>query len=128
LASYFRIDCSSFRTFDKSLKTTSFPSVSAALVEAHSRRLPLFDFVTSEGNRKSVRDKLAHNEAIGAGVLNLSIRNGRLIGGGEELGLIAGPAISLSNALDRRVQDLRETIADFLSTFVFEARKQGTQA
>lgn len=127
LASYFRIDCSSFRTFDKSLKTTSFPSVSAALVEVHRKRLPLFDFVASEGNRKSVRDRLAHYEAISAGFLNLSIRNGQLFGGGEELGLETGNAISLSNALDQRVQDLRETVADFLCTFVSEARKLEAQ-
>ncbi|ABD26534.1 hypothetical protein Saro_2095 [Novosphingobium aromaticivorans DSM 12444] len=127
LASYFRIDCNSFRTFDRSLKTTIFPSVSAALVEVHRTRLPLFDFVASEGNRKSVRDKLAHYEAISAGFLNLSIRNGQLVGGGEELGLATGHTISLSHALDRRVQDLRETVKDFLYTFVSEARKLEAQ-
>jgi hypothetical protein len=84
LASYFKTEASSFRTFPKSIANSKMPDVAKSLCEAHARHVQALAFVLAEG-RKSVRHRIAHYDFVSAGCVNLTPQGFFLAGGGEEL-------------------------------------------
>lgn len=87
ISTYFKNDFHSFRKLGGFLENLDRPAVTTRLVELHKKYREEFDFVLSDGNRKSVRDKISHYEYVPVGCINLSQRGFMLVGGGEELGL-----------------------------------------
>ena len=122
LAAYFLSDHHSFNSFPKALSRAKPIAVASALAEAHRRNHAKFDYVLSHGDRKSTRDLLSHYEYISAGTLNLSRHGFLMFGGGEHLGMAAGPwEGGLSAVIRKRADDLNECISDMLLSFVTAA-------
>lgn len=119
ICTYFKNDFHSFRRLNDFLSKQNKPLLTTPLIELHDKYSAEFDFVLSEGNRKSIRDKISHYEYVPVGFINLSQRGFMLAGGGEELG-IGGKNGStlLSEVLLRHVTNLRNCIRDFVNTYV----------
>ena len=85
----------------------------------------MFEFVLSEGNRKSLRDKISHYEYVPVGTINLSQRGFFLAGGGEELGTL-NPigTVMLSEILDGHVANLKGCIREMIYQFVDSLRSE----
>ena len=122
LAAYFRNDHHSFRHLPRLLKKAKPAAVAEAISAVIERRSVRFDFVLSAPGESSVRDRIAHYEFVPAGVMNISYRGFVLMGGGEELGLGASPAL-LGDVLARRTEDLFGCIAELVSVLVSESAK-----
>lgn len=125
LCTYFKNDFHSFRKLGGFLENLKPASVSHSLLPVHAKYSPLFEFVLSEGDRKSVRDKISHYEYVPVGVINLSQRGFVLAGGGEQLGLtgMAGP-VMLSEVLDTHVGNLRACVREMIFRFVDSIRAE----
>jgi hypothetical protein len=117
ICTYFRNDFHSFRTLGEFLQSRNPGHVSRLLIPLHAKHSEHFAFVLSEGNRKSLRDKISHYEYVPAGCVNLSRRGFVLAGGGEELGLSAESG-SLSEVLDRRVVRLNQCVREMVFGYV----------
>jgi hypothetical protein len=119
ISTYFKNDFHSFKRFGEFLGKQNKPLLTTPLVALHAQYSAEFDFVLSEGNRKSIRDKISHYEYVPVGCINLSQRGFMLAGGGEELGVGGenGSAL-LSEVLQRHVTNLRSCIRDFLNAYV----------
>lgn len=122
LAAYFRNDHHSFRHLPKLLKKAKPTAVAEAISAVIEKRSASFDFVLSAPGERSVRDRIAHYEFVPAGAMNISSRGFVLMGGGEELGLGASPAV-LGDVLARRTEDLFGCIAELVSVLVSESAK-----
>lgn len=122
LAAYFRNDHHSFRHLPKLLKKAKPTAVAEAISAVIEKRSVSFDFVLSAPGENSVRDRIAHHEFVPAGVINISARGFILMGGGEELGLQAGP-VPLGEVLARRTEELLACISELLATLAAEAAK-----
>jgi hypothetical protein len=97
--------------------------VTQGLISVHAKYSPLFDFVLSEGNRKSLRDKISHYEYVPVGTINLSQRGFVLAGGGEQLGLSHSMgAVTLSEVLDIHVSNLKCCVREMIYRFVDSVR------
>lgn len=123
LAIYFKNDFHSFRRFDNFLAGANPQRVAAPLREAHGRHVANFDFVLSESERRSTRDRISHYEFVPAGVVNISKRGFVLAGGGENLLPHSGsPIPTLRQVLQSHATNLQNCIDDFLDTFVAASR------
>jgi hypothetical protein len=122
LASYFKTEASSFRTFPKSITNSKMPDVAKSLCEAHARHVQALAFVLAEG-RKSVRHRIAHYDFVSAGCVNLTPQGFFLAGGGEELAPPGHPrGATLAAALDERLDRLHVCVDDMIDSFVEAAR------
>lgn len=120
---YFRNDFHSFRTLGTFLGKLKQGEVTQGLISVHAKYSPLFDFVLSEGNRKSLRDKISHYEYVPVGTINLSQRGFVLAGGGEQLGLSHSTgAVTLSEVLDSHVSNLKCCVREMIYRFVDSVR------
>ena len=119
ISAYFRNDFHSFRKLNYFLQKQSPDSITSPLISLHQKYGPLFEFVLSEGNRKSVRDKISHYEYVSVGTINLSQRGFMLAGGGEQLNAAntRGP-VMLSEIIDSHIANLRACIREMIFGFV----------
>ncbi len=126
LCCYFRNEFHSFRQLGEFLKKQKPADITQPIIAAHEKYLELFDFVLSDGERKSLRDIISHYEYVGVGCINLSQRGFVLVGGGEELA-ISGPneTVLLSDVLDGHMSNMRACINEILVTYVDTLRSKG---
>ncbi|WP_179153264.1 hypothetical protein [Chromohalobacter israelensis] len=119
ISAYFKNDFHSFRKFGGFLQKQNRTVATARLIELHKKYSAEFDFVLSDGDRKSIRDKISHYEYVPVGCINLSQRGFMLAGGGEELGIGGknGSAL-LSEVLNRHVTNLRGCVREFINAYV----------
>ncbi len=119
ICAYFKNDFHSFRKLGRFLENLNRPVVTKPLIDLHRKYSTKFDFVLSDGNRKSVRDKISHYEYVPVGCINLSQRGFMLVGGGEELGLGENKgAILLSEVLQNHVTNIRACIQELITSYV----------
>jgi hypothetical protein len=119
ICTYFRNDFHSFRKLASFLDKSAPILLGRSLSPLITRYCEKFDFVLSEGTRKSVRDKISHYEYVPAGTINLGPHGFMFIGGGEELGVSGNFADTrLTAALNRHLGDLRECISEVTVAFV----------
>ncbi|KIX22448.1 hypothetical protein SY27_00935 [Flavobacterium sp. 316] len=90
ICSYFMQDYNSFRTLGEFLKKINRPIVAEPLITLHEKYSQNFDFVLSDGERKSVRDIISHYEFVSVGTINLSKRGIVIAGGGKNEFIIYG--------------------------------------
>jgi hypothetical protein len=119
ISAYFKNEFHSFKKFSEFLRKQNRPLLTTRLIELHARYSVEFEFVLSDGDRKSIRDKISHYEYVTAGCINLSQRGFMLAGGGEKLGIGSknGSAL-LSEVLQRHVSSLRNCIRDCVNAYV----------
>jgi len=118
LSTYFKAEQSSFRQFAKALPKYHPASVATPLAAACARHMENFAFVMGAERGLSVRDRIAHREAVQAGTINVGAYGHRIIGGGENLGLADfADRQRLSEALRNRLHALRDCIGDLLQAF-----------
>lgn len=124
ICTYFKNDFHSFRRLPKFLEKLKPVEVSAPLIEVHQRHVSNFEFVLSEGNRKSLRDRISHYGYVQAGTVNLSRRGFVLAGGGENLGFghLHG-STTLSEVLDAHVKNLRACLREMIFRYVDSIRQ-----
>ena len=119
ICTYFKNDFNSFRKLGDFLLKAKPESVAYALIPVFEKYFNLFEFVLSEGNRKSVRDKITHYEYVSVGVINLNTRGLILAGGGEQIGISKpSEAEILSEILNRHVDNLKNCIREMIYCFV----------
>lgn len=124
IASYFRNDHHSFRKLPEFLAHVKPVSVALALNAAYERHESNFQYVLSDGKKKSIRDLLSHYEYISAGALNISDRGFLLQGGGEGMKSMSGAWDgALGAIIKKRADELHSCIADFLTSFVVSVRE-----
>lgn len=129
LANYFRSDFHSFRRFGSFLDNATPREVAAAVQRAHARHVNRFDFVLSQSERRSTRDRISHYEFVPAGVVNVSSHGFVLAGGGEDLkGHLSNPTRRLPDVLHSHATRLQECLNDLLDTFIEAAQTYGTQS
>ena len=125
LCTYFRNDFHSFRRLGKFLKKLKPADVAYSLIPLHEQFCPLFEFVLSEGDRKSLRDKISHYEYVPVGTINLSQRGFVLAGGGEKLGISnATGTVMLSEVIDNHVVNLKGCVREMIYRFVDSIRAE----
>lgn len=119
ISTYFKNDFHSFRRLGSFLEKQNKPLLTNHLIELHKNYSVEFDFVLSEGNRKSIRDKISHYEYVPVGCINLSQRGFMLAGGGEDLGIGGknGSAL-LSEVIQGHVTNLRGCVRDIIGAYV----------
>ena len=116
ICTYFKNDFHSFRRLGDFLTKQRPESITVPLISLHDKYCPMFDFVLSEGNRKSLRDKISHYEYVPVGTINLSQRGFVLVGGGAELGITG--TVMLSEVLDNQVANLKACVREMIYCFV----------
>ncbi len=121
LSAYFKTQQSSFRSWPTALRRQkNSVLVSKALLAAHDRHADKFGFVLDAD--KSVRSRIAHFEAVPAGVLNLHRMGAFLAGGGENLRMDkVEDDQSLSQVTASRLLSLEKCIQDFVESFIVSA-------
>lgn len=125
IGTYFMQDFNSFRKLGSFLKKLDRPIISEPLIKLHEKYSACFDFVLSEGNKKSVRDIISHYEFVSVGTINLSNRGIVIAGGGKNEFVIYGEEnLLLSEVLQKQVSDLRLCIREFIYTYVDSIRKE----
>ena len=87
ISAYFKNNFNSFRTLKENLKKLNKPNETENIILTIEKYLPLFDFVLSDGNRKSIRDSITHKGYASVGVLNINKKGIILVGGPENLNL-----------------------------------------
>lgn len=119
ISTYFKNDFHSFRKLDEFLQKQNRPLVTTHLIALHAKYSLEFEFVLSDGERKSIRDKISHYEYVPVGCINLSQRGFMLAGGGEELGIGGknGSAL-LSEVIQKHVSNLRGCIRESICAYV----------
>lgn len=117
IAAYFRNDQHSFRKLPSLLRNVKPTSVASELRSVLETHLPAFEYVLSDGDKKSIRDLLSHYEYISAGVLNISRHGFVLAGGGERLEALTWEG-GLSAVINRRAQSLQQCVTDMLESLV----------
>lgn len=119
ISTYFKNDFHSFRKFGDFLQKQNRPIATERLIELHGKYSIEFDFVLSDGNRKSTRDKISHYEYVPVGCINLSQRGFMLAGGGEKLGMGENAGSSLlSEVLQEYVTNLRGCVRECINAYV----------
>lgn len=125
ICSYFMQDYNSFRTLGEFLKKINRPIIAEPLIALHEKYSQNFDFVLSDGERKSVRDIISHYEFVSVGTINLSKRGIVIAGGGKNEFIIYGEGNRLlSEVLLKQVSDLRLCIREFIYTYVDSIKKE----
>ena len=120
MAAYFENDHHSFRRIPRLLAGCKPTSVASALAAAIERHQGAFEYVLSDGNKKSIRDLLSHYEYIGAGTLNISRHGFVMAGGGERLNVAKWEG-GLSPVIRQKATDLHLCISEVIATFVESA-------
>lgn len=123
ISTYFLNEFHSFRKLNSFLKKQERDDMTIPLISLHEKYSPLFEFVLSEGNRKSVRDQISHYGYVPVGTINLSQRGFMLAGGGEQLHATKtrGP-VMLSEVIDGHVANLRACIKEMIYCYVDSVR------
>ncbi len=118
-STYFKHEQSSFRRFAEHLPTKYHPQpVAHALSAVCEKHVPNFSFVMNKERGKSIRDRLAHKEAVQAGTINVGNFGHRIIGGGEDLCLgNFADAPRLADTLDKHLYNLRLCVSELLGAF-----------
>lgn len=125
ICSYFMNDYHSYTKLASYLEKLNRPIVSKPLITIHKKYSSHFDFVTSDGERKSLRDKISHYEYVPVGCINLSRKGFILAGGGEKLGLLNDYEYqNLSEILQHRIMILRQFTRELIFSFVDSIRKE----
>lgn len=120
-SAYFKNEVHSFRKLESYLAKTPPKEISDALAPKFEKYRPDFDFVLSEGTRKSLRDRISHYGYVQAGTVNLTERGFVFVGGGEELiGLTSGAL--LSDVLNERVSKLRGFLREAIFSYIDAVR------
>ena len=129
VCTYFKNDFHSFRKLASFLEKRKCGGVTQTLISVHTKYSPLFEFVLSEGNRKSLRDKISHYEYVAVGTINLSQHGLVLVGGGEQLGLSHPTgAGTLSEVLDNHVSNIEGCVREMIYRFVDAMRLEQSNA
>jgi len=116
---YYKNDFHSFRTLDKYLLKQKPQEIALALNPILSKYYSLFEFVLSEGDRKSIRDKITHYEYVSVGTINLNKNGFMLAGGGENLGFNEQTNDKgLISVLLEKTDNLDRCISEIIITFV----------
>lgn len=125
ISTFFRNDFHSFRRLGRFLEKMKPEAVSRPLIDVHTKFCPLFEFVLSESDRKSLRDKISHYEYVPVGTINLTQRGFILAGGGEQLGF-GHPkgSVTLSEVIDTHIANLRACIREMIYCFVDSIRAE----
>src|SRR4051794_31632072 len=98
------------------------PEVASALFQAQARHIDALAFVLLDG-RRSVRNRIAHYDAVPAGCINFTARGFFLAGGGEELNLPISEATgTITATLLNRIEHLHACVDDLIDSFVEAAR------
>lgn len=114
---YFKNEVHSFRKLEGYLTKTTPKEIGEALAPVIKKYESDFEFVLSEGTRKSLRDRITHYGYVQAGTVNLTERGFVFAGGGEELvGIGAGSL--LSDVLAKRMSALRGFLREAIFAFV----------
>lgn len=121
LLAYFKGESNGFRKLPKSLPRKGKPSVVQAITDAHGRHLAKLAFVLGEG-KGSVRNRIAHYEAVPAGCFNVTADGVFLAGGGEDLRPSNDGWPTLHSAIQQRLQAIRECVDDVLDSFMDAVR------
>lgn len=118
ISTYFSEQQSSFRKLTEVVKNFSPKPVAQAVSDACNRHKEKFAFVMAKERGKSVRDRLAHKEAVQAGTINVGSFGHRIIGGGENIGIANFAATPrIAEVLNDRLADHRSCISEILSSF-----------
>jgi len=118
LSTYFKAEQSSFPRFAKALPRLHPTPVAIALGAACTRHIGTLDLVIDPLRGRSVRDRIAHREAVAAGVINVGTFGHRVLGGGEQLGLSdPGNPRRLADSLQSRLAALHACIGGALTAF-----------
>jgi hypothetical protein len=123
LAAFFKHEFHSFRDLPGELGNWEPQNVANALAKVHKNHSGNFAFVMSAGGKTSVRDKIAHYEWVGVGIINLTRYGLVLVGGGEALNFTGNqPPPRLTEVLASRTRMLKACVDEMLTVFVTEAR------
>jgi hypothetical protein len=122
IAAYFRNEFHSFRRLGNFLGTAKSECVGAALLPLHQKYLTHFQFVLSDGDRRSLRDKISHYQFVPAGTVNLSQRGFVFVRTDESTGGCS--TVVLSEVLEQQVANLRACIREMVPAFVDAIRRE----
>jgi len=128
LASYFKSDFHSFRRFGDFLENATPADIASTLRGIHATHVDNFQFVLSQSERRSTRDRISHYEFVPAGVVNISSRGFVLAGGGENLSGHSSHPPRLADILRSHTMHLQQCVDDFLDTFVAASRDYEAKA
>jgi hypothetical protein len=119
LSTYFNVDQSSYNRFAKTLSKLEPKAVAAALQPVFDSRKDAFKFVVGSERGMSLRDRMAHKEAVQSGTINLGSFGHKIIGGGDNLGLddLSSTPPRLSTVLEQRLEVLHSFANDVYRTF-----------
>ena len=118
ICTYFMNDFNSYRRLGSFLNKINRPTITNHLIEIHTKYFESFEFVLSEGNRKSLRDRISHYEYLSVGAINLTSQGLILVGGADELGIGENQNTLLSQVLETRVTNLQLCIRELIHAFV----------
>lgn len=121
LSAYFGSQSHSFRRMDRGLQNARPSSVADALLAVHQKYQEPFRFVLGVDGDLSVRDRIAHHEAVSAGCFNLSQLGVCLAGGGEKMRGWASAGQTLADVLAARTETLHQCIEEMLDAFIASA-------
>jgi len=121
LSAYFQRKDHSFREIPRKLGRAQPESVAQRLLTVREAYDEHFRFVMNHDGKLSVRDRIAHREAVGAGCVNITRFGVYLAGGGEDL--VGWPKLdeTLGVVLARRTEVLHACIAEMLDAFIAAA-------
>lgn len=120
IAAYFRNDHHSFRKMPSLLNNVKPKEVASEIRSVIETHIPAFEYVLSDGNKKSIRDLLSHYEYISAGVLNISRHGFVMAGGGEQLSVGKWEG-GLGTVITGRAEHLQQCVAAVLEQFIRSA-------
>jgi len=118
IGSYFKNNFNSFRKLTSDLSKINHKSPTDSLVKVIEKYYPLFEFVLSNGDRKSVRDIISHYEFVKAGTINLSHRGISIVGGGKDFIIYGDGNILLSELLSTQVLNLRLCLREVINKYI----------
>ncbi|AWI26848.1 hypothetical protein [Flavobacterium pallidum] len=124
---YFTNDFHSFRKIGDFLQKQNRPVFTKPLIDIFEKNIANFDFVMSEGERKSIRDRITHYEYTKVGVINLTSDGLILIGGAEDLGL-EGNNLKLSEVIEQRTHHIKSFLRDFITAYINAIKNEEIQS
>lgn len=120
IGAYFKNDFNNFRKLDKILNQFLPNEPAKSLLSNHEKYSKLFEFVLSDGTRKSIRDKIAHYEYVNAWRINLNKNGFILAGGGENMGSQKSKdtPVYLAEILKKHLENLKACINDLINALI----------
>lgn len=126
VCNYFKNDFHSFRRLGEYLQKLGKDEITNPIVVIHQKYKDDFEFVLSEGDRKSLRDKITHYEYVPVGTINLSSRGFMLAGGGENLGFgEEGSPVLLSEAINNHLINIKACTHEMIHSLVDQLKAAG---